>query len=195
MEWWQVGAAANGVVAVAYFAICYAIFVPLHRAGELGSNRLGTATGLIFFSCAVGHGLHSAHLLLPSFGVSSAEAEVGRAVELHDATWTVFTAIIGVYYWTLRRSYGRLLEGAVLFQDQAGRQREAVEVNDSIVQSLVAARMARRLGRDDEVDAALDAALDASRELVEQLLHDATGGRAPVAGDFVRGQAVSGAPP
>lgn len=195
MEWWQLEAAANAVVSVAYFAICYSVFVPLYRAGQLGSNRLGTATGFIFFSCAVGHGLHSVHALLPSIGESHAAAEVGRSVELHDASWAVFTAIIGVFYWTLRRSYGRLLEGAVLFEDQAGRQRQAVEINDSIVQSVVAARMARRLGRDDEVDAALDAALDASRELVEQLLHDATGGRAPVAGDFVRGQAVSGTRP
>ena len=66
-----------------------------------------------------------------------ATAEVGQSVELHDASWAVFTAIIGVFYWTLRRSYGRLLEGAVLFEDHAGRQREAIEVNDGIVQFLV----------------------------------------------------------
>lgn len=192
MEWWQVAAAANGVVALSYFAISYALFLPLYRAGEFGNNRLGTATGLIFFTCAVGHALHSLHPVLPFFGVAGAGEDAGHAVELHDAAWAVFTAAVGVYYWTLRRSYGRLLEGAALFEDHAARRREAVEVNDSIVQALVAAKLARHLGRDAEVDAALDAALESSRELVGRLLHDTAEGRTPAAGDFVRGQTGNG---
>lgn len=85
MQWWQVAATANGIVAIAYFLICYAIFVPLSRAGQLGSNRLGSATALIFFTCAVGHGLHTVHAALPLLGIAGAEAEAGRSVEAHDA--------------------------------------------------------------------------------------------------------------
>lgn len=51
----------NGVVSVAYFTITAAILAPLIRAGEVGRNRLETATAAIFFSCAVGHGLHALH--------------------------------------------------------------------------------------------------------------------------------------
>ena len=194
MQWWQVAAAANGVVAVSYFVISYAIFVPLSRAGQVGSNRLGTATALIFFSCAVGHGLHGLHAMLQFFGVPGVEAAAGRTVEAHDAVWAVLTAVVGVYYWTLRRSYGRLLESATLFQDQLARKQEAVAINDGIVQSLVAAKLARRLGRDADVSAALDAALTSSQELVGRLLHDATAGRPSRAGDFVsaRGGSLPG---
>lgn len=189
MEWWQVSALANGVVSLAYFAISAAIFVPLSRAGELWGNRLGTATGFIFFTCAVGHGLHTVHAVLPSVGVSGTEGVRG-SVELHDALWSVLTASIGIYYWTLRRGYGRLLEGGTLFEDHLARQREAVEVNDGIVQSLVAARMARQLGREADVDRALDAALHSSRVLVDRLLQDASQGRGATPGDFVRTGAV-----
>lgn len=190
MEWWQVSALANGVVSLAYFAIAAAIFVPLSRAGELWGNRLGTATGFIFFTCAVGHGLHTVHALLPLVGVTGPEVDAGRSAEPHDALWAVLTATIGVYYWTLRRGYGRLLEGGTLFEDHLARQREAVEVNDGIVQSLVAARMARQLGREADVDRALEAALHSSRVLVDRLLQDASQGRPATPGDFVRSGAV-----
>lgn len=191
MHWWQVAVTGNGIVAVAYFLISYAILVPLSRAGQVVTNRLGTATALIFFTCAVGHGLHSVHALLPFFGVTGLEADAGRSVEAHDAAWTVLTAVVGVYYWTLRRSYGQLLEGATLFQDQVARQQEAGVINDGIVQSLVAAKLAHRLGRDADVNAAIDAALVSSQDLVGRLLHDVTGDRPLRAGDFIRGHTNS----
>ncbi len=186
MQWWVVAAAADGVVALAYLGISAAIFLPLLRAGELFTNRLGTATGAIFYTCAVGHGLHVTHALLPLAGADSPETAGARAVALHDAVWAVVTAVIGVYYWTLRRTYGRLLEGGTLFADLQARQREAVEVNDEIVQNLVATQLARGLGRDAEADAALARALTGAQDLVGRLLADSSQGRAPAAGDFVR---------
>jgi len=123
--WWELAAASNAVISAAYFAITGAILLPLLRAGQLRSNRLGAATAAIFFSCAVGHGLHALHPLLPLVGDASPEGAAGRVVSWHDAVWDVGTACVGVYYWTLRRTYGSLMRGAVLFEDMVERQRVA----------------------------------------------------------------------
>ena len=184
MEWWQIGTVANVVVAIAYLGIATAIFRPLARAGQLTTNRLGTATGLIFVTCAVHHGLHPAHMLLPYLGAEETQGLATRAsFDWHQGTWDVLTAGVGIYYWTLRRSYGRLLEGGTLFDSLQRKHREAVEINDSVLQSLVAAQMARRLHRDEEADAAVEKALAATRQVVGRLLADATG---PSGGAFVR---------
>jgi hypothetical protein len=197
MQWWQVAAGANTVLALAYLGISAAVFLPLLEAGQVRSNRLGLATALIFFSCAVGHGGHAVHLLSPAFGVDVAHGQTVRAaVDWHLAAWEVGTAFVGLWYWSLRRSYGRLLEGATLFEDLRGRQREAAEINDAVVQGIVTAQLARRLGRDEEADAALEGTLVAARELVSRLLDEASGGKEQDAGDFVRSAAatVGGAP-
>ena len=192
MEWWQIAAGANGVIALAYLGISAAVLLPLVEAGQLRSNRLGLATALIFFSCAVGHGGHALHLLLPAVGLDTAHGEMARgAVDWHLTTADIASATVGVWYWTLRRSYGRLLQGASLFEDLAVRQRRAAEINDTVVQGIVTAQLARRLGRDDEADAALEGTLVAARELVSGLLDDAAGGRKPDAGDFVRRTAAT----
>lgn len=79
--WWIAGSTANLVIAVAYLAIAWAIVRPLHRTGQLLTNRLGTATAAIFFRAGV-----------------------------------------AVYYWSLRRVYGTLLDGAKLFDDLKERE-------------------------------------------------------------------------
>jgi len=123
---WQLALVGNAVISLAYFSITGAIVVPLVRAGQLRANRLGAATAAIFFSCAVGHGLHALHPLLPALlGQSSGEQAAARMVSWHDAIWDVLTACVGVYYWTLRRTYGSLMRGAVLFEDMEERQRVA----------------------------------------------------------------------
>ncbi|TQN44116.1 PAS domain S-box-containing protein/diguanylate cyclase (GGDEF)-like protein [Blastococcus colisei] len=114
---WQLSAVGSGVIAVAYFAIAVAVFGPLTRTGQLRSNRLGTATGLIFFSCGVGHALHAVHLL-PLPGVDAHHLSVLQAgLPWHDTIWMLVTAAVAVYYWSLRRTYGALLGGAALFAD------------------------------------------------------------------------------
>lgn len=192
MEWWQVAAVANSVIALAYLGISAAVILPLIEAGQVRSNRLGLATALIFFSCAVGHGGHALHLLLPAVGLDITHGEMARsAVDWHLTTADLASATVGVWYWTLRRSYGRLLQGASLFEDLTVRQRRAAEINDTVVQGIVTAQMARRLGRDEEADAALEGTLVAARELISGLLDEAAGGRRPDAGDFVRRTAAT----
>lgn len=187
MHLWQVAAGANGLVAVAYLGISAAVFVPLVEARQLRSNRLGLATGLIFLSCAVGHGEHALHLLLPAVGVVQRAGSAARlSVDWHVVAVDVVTAAVGAWYWTLRRSYGRLLESPALFEDLDERRRQAAEVNDTVVQGIVTAQLARRLGRHEQADAALDATLVAARDLVSRLLAEASPGRPQDAGDFVR---------
>lgn len=70
---WQIGAAANLIVAAACLAISVAIVRPLIREGQLGSNPLGLATAAIFLTCAVHHGTHSLHMLLPYVGIGLEE--------------------------------------------------------------------------------------------------------------------------
>ena len=191
MEWWHVAAVANTTVALAYFGISAAIFVPLYEARQLTSNRLGLATALIFFSCAVGHGAHSLHVLSPLLGFGVEHGEISRAaVDWHLAVWETATAGVGIWYWTLRRSYGRLIEGAKLFEDLRERRREAAEINDTVVQGIVAAQLARRLGRDEEADAVLAGTLESARELVSRLMEEAAAGASQDAGDFVRSTAA-----
>jgi hypothetical protein len=197
VDTWHVVAAANAVVAVAYLAISRAIILPLARERELTTNKLGTATALIFLTCAVHHGAHTAHMLLPFAGVATDGGLAMRsAFDGWAVGWDLITAGIGVYYWTLRRSYGRLLQGTKLFEDHREKQREALEINDTVVQGLVAAQLARAAGRDEELDAALAGSLQAARVLVDRLLgaRAAREGAAD-AGDFVRDVPARVTPP
>lgn len=114
------GIVANVIISGAYFAIMYAILAPLVRTGELRSNRLGAATAAIFFSCAVGHGFHALFLLsMPSGGHGSGTMVMPWYLVAADLA----TAGIAVYYWSLRRTYGALMQGATLFEDLEQRRR------------------------------------------------------------------------
>src|SRR5438552_2335006 len=135
MSWWQIGMVANAVIASAYFLIVWAIVRPLMLSGQLRSNPLGAATAAIFFSCAVHHGGHVVHMLLPAVGVGSQTGSALRAAyDWESASWDVLSALIGIYYWTLRRTYGSLMEGAKLFEDLRQRERQALELNDAVLQ-------------------------------------------------------------
>ncbi|WP_436521171.1 PAS domain S-box protein [Actinoplanes sp. HUAS TT8] len=114
---------ANLVIMVAYSAITVAIVVPVRRAGQLRSNKLATATALIFFSCAVGHGLHAlAALLVAVRGTGHAAAHAGTGGWFWaSAFWDAFTATVAVYYWTLRRGYGVLLGKGAIYVDPWSR--------------------------------------------------------------------------
>lgn len=171
---WQIGAAANAVVAVAYVAISFVILGPLVREHQLRSNPLGTATAAIFFTCAVHHGSHAVHALLPIVGLEVHEGLAMReAFGWHTVAWDVFTAAIGVYYWTLRRTYAPLMRGAKLFEDLKDRQRRALEINDNIVQGLFVARTALALDEREISEEALRTTLDSARHIISDLLGEA----------------------
>ena len=171
---WQAGAVANFVTAMAYLLIAGAIMVPLVRTRQVVSNQLGTATAAIFFTCAVHHGSHSVHMLLPIFGLEEHTGQSLReAFQWHVVAWDLFTAAVGIYYWTLRRTYGALMRGASLFEDLKEKQRQALEINDNIVQGLVVAETALAFDQKDLSKEALAATLASARQIISDLLGEA----------------------
>ncbi|HEX8509538.1 MAG TPA: response regulator [Propionibacteriaceae bacterium] len=139
--WSQLQMAGNAVIAIAYMCIAVLIIVPLVRQHQFGSNKLGTATAAIFFSCSVGHGLHT----------FEPAAVAGLTPTLHStgtwwlALWQILTAIVAVYYLSLRRFYGRLLTAAPLFDD-LGEQERLRDLE--AFQAEVKARSAAEVDRD-----------------------------------------------
>jgi signal transduction histidine kinase len=186
---WQIGAAANVVVAAAYVAITVAIARPLMRESQLGSNRLGTATAAIFFTCAVGHAVHALHVILPSFGLGQDEGLPLRAAYSGShVAWEILTAGMGIYYWTLRRTYGPLMQGAKLFEDMKERQRQALEINDNIVQGLFVAQTALALEEREISEEALRQTLASARQIISDLLGEGGTEAALEPGALVRRQ-------
>ena len=171
MHGWTVGLLANAVIAVAYLGIVGFIVVPLVRSHQLGKNKLGSATAAIFFTCAVHHGMHAVHLAMPTVGVGAAEGLAMRAAwgwEL--AFWDVVGALVAAYYFGLRRTYGPLMQGAQLFDDLRRRERQALEINDNVLQGLVVAKMALELDRRDTAVAALDTSIASASKMISSLL-------------------------
>ncbi|MFP5309887.1 MAG: hypothetical protein ACLGIR_09975 [Actinomycetes bacterium] len=167
MALWTVAIAVNVVIAIAYLAISLTIARGVHASAQWRSNPLAVATALIFLSCAVGHAAHAEHLLLPS------TAEAARQVyDVHLTLVDVVTAVIGVRYWMLRGQLPELTRGPAIFADLAERRRQALDLQDHVVQQLVTAKLALELGRPQEAEAALEAGIDASRGFVSELLGD-----------------------
>jgi signal transduction histidine kinase len=184
---WKVGAAANLAVALVYLAIAVAIVRPLVRERQLRANRLGTATAAIFLTCAVHHGSHAVHVLLPYVGLEVHEGLALRAAfNWHVVGWDVLTAAVGIYYWTLRRTYGPLMRGAKLFEDMKERQRQALEINDTIVQGLFVAQTALALGERETSEEALHTTLESARHIISDLLGEVGSELAPRPGQLVR---------
>ena len=168
---WQVITAANIAIATAYFGITWIIFSGLRATQQLGSNRLATATSLIFFTCAVHHGSHAVHMLLPSFGVDDAKGLMLRdSWYWQTAAWDIFGAAVAFYYLSLRGSYASVLRGAQMFEDFKVRERQALEINDNIVQGLAVARMALEKGDDEDSKRAIEDTLRRSQMLISDLL-------------------------
>ena len=171
MEPWVIGMICNGIIAVAYVFISLAITVPLARSGQLRSNPLGAATASIFFSCAVHHGIHSVHMALPSLGIDDPQGySMREAWDWPLSLWDVVGAVVGVYYWTLRRNYSSLMEGAQLFQDLRQREQQALELNDTVLQGLVVAKMALDLDDHKRAHESLTASIDSASRIITDLL-------------------------
>ncbi|MET8153483.1 ATP-binding protein [Actinoplanes sp. NPDC049668] len=94
------------------------------RTRQWRNNPLGLATAAIFFSCAVHHGAHTVHLMLPyldptmHMGLAMRHAFSSPSI----ASWDVVTAGLAVWYWTLRGRFPALVRGAAVFEDLRLRQ-------------------------------------------------------------------------
>jgi hypothetical protein len=192
---WVIGMICNGIIAVAYLLICLAIVVPLARSKQLRTNPLGAATAAIFFSCAVHHGIHALHMALPALGVDDEKGLAMRAAwDWPLSLWDVVGAVVAIYYWSLRRNYSSLMEGAQLFQDLRQREQQALELNDTVLQGLVVAKLALDLDEPQRAHESLTASIDSASRIITDLL----GNNAYHSLDLVRSSAatvVADAPP
>ena len=193
MESWTVGLVCNAVIMVAYFLIVLAIVVPLWKSHQLRSNPLGAATAAIFFTCAVHHGAHALHMLLPSFGIDDAQGLAMRqAWGWPLATWDLVGAVVATYYFTLRRNYSSLMHGAKLFEDLRQREQQALELNDTVLQGLVVAKLALDLDDKDKAQGALTSSIESASKIITGLLAN---GKDPLALVRSAPAAVEVAPP
>ena len=87
----------------------------------------------------------------------------------HSAVWDLLTAAAGIYYLVLRRSRARV-HGAQMFEDLKVRERQALEINDNIVQGLTVAKYALTIGAEDRSSQAIDDTLARARAIITDLL-------------------------
>ncbi|MGH2513124.1 MAG: hypothetical protein ACRDGQ_10595, partial [Candidatus Limnocylindrales bacterium] len=113
----------------------------------------------------------------------------------YSATWDVFGAGIGLYYVTLRKTYGSLMRGPALFEDLKEQQVRALEINDNIVQGLTVAYLALELDDEEKSAIALDATLASARAMISDLLEDPRSRLRLGPGDLVRQAAATTTPP
>ena len=174
MEWWMVGAAANAAVGGAYFAIAYLVLLGpggVLRDDEWRTNYLALATGAIFFSCAVGHGLHLSHLLEPDvFGIEENFAR--QSWDWHLAVWDIVTAAIAILYFNMRSRFGVLVRGSALFEDLTERRRRALQIHDNVVQGIASAKFSIEMDQTDRGLQILDETLVEARSIISGLLVD-----------------------
>ena len=168
----------NALIGVAYLLICLGILRPLIESKQLRANPLGTATAAIFFTCAVHHGGHVIHMLLPYGRVETSQGRAMRAAyDWQMATWDIVGAAVAIYYWTLRRTYSSLMHGAKLFEDIREREYEAIQLNDAVLQGLVVAKMSLELDQRDRAMVALDSSIAAASDMITNLLGPQSSGR------------------
>jgi len=188
---WQIVTAANAGIAVAYFMISWIIFSGLRATDQLFTNKLATATSAIFLTCAVHHGTHAAHMMLPVFGIDDANALAMReAWHWQTAVWDVFGLAVASYYLSLRGSYASVLRGAQMFEDFKVRERQALEINDNIVQGLAVAKLALESDEREESQAAIEDTLRRAQVLISDLLSAQSSGEPLGPGDLRRRRAA-----
>lgn len=196
MSWWMVAAAANVVIFTAYVVISMTIATGLRRSGQsLADNPLAWATSAIFLTCAVHHGNHPVHMLLPALGTEASLSLVMREAfsEWHVAAWDVVGAGVAVWYFTLRARFPALVRGAAVFEDMRERQRQALEIHDNVVQGLAVAKLSLETDRVEDGLRAVERTLIASRHIITELLGEEGSETAVNPGQLRRARPADGA--
>jgi hypothetical protein len=158
---WQLVVAANLAAAIAYGVIAYLILSGLVATGQLRGNHLAVATALIFVTAAGHHGIVGIELLH--------RGPLRDGWDWHSVVWDLLTAAAGVYYLALRRSRSPV-DGAQMYEDLRVRERQALDINDNIVQGLTVAKYAMTIGADDHSRQAIDDTLARARAIITDLL-------------------------
>ncbi|MGU3433015.1 putative bifunctional diguanylate cyclase/phosphodiesterase [Actinomycetes bacterium M1A6_2h] len=123
---WSLVVIFNVITASAYLGIVIFIVRGLQRGRQLRHNKLAVATAVIFFTCAAHHVLHALHLVEATDGHGGSGNDMGTMNTMResmgggiDIAVTAATAVAGVAYLGLRRSYGSLLGSPSMFDDAA----------------------------------------------------------------------------
>lgn len=180
------GIVTNAIIAAAFLAVAVVLLVNAIRTKKVRGNPLGVATVILYLTCGGGHVVHTLQLLDAPLGIASA---AGLAIQAEYASnyhlWVIdiLTAIAGVSYWMMRRRFPALVSGAAVFEDLRSRQRQALEINDNIVQGLVRAKLALDLDQRAEGDQAVAETLANARHIITGLL-----GEGDVKGGHLRRQ-------
>ena len=164
---WQLGIAANGVIALAYAAIASAILRPLFRNRALSDNPLTTATGFIFASCSAGHAGHLLHLVGTPGLSDTVETQGARlGYDIHLLLVDLATAIIAVTFWSLRARADAVESDAPLFDETAVARRQALQVNEQVVQGLALANYLLETDEAEHAEAVIRDTLEKARTIV-----------------------------
>ena len=178
-EIWMLTAAANAVMVVIYALISISMIRAIISGQQLRSNPLLTATAAVFVTCTLGHGAHLVHAVFATAtfwgdgGLGPAEAVRAAFGDMRLVVWDVFTAIVAIYFYTLRSRFAIVYRGAALCEDMEKREIDAKDLQDNVVQGLAHAKMALELGQRDEGYKAIDDTLTASRRIMTELLGQA----------------------
>lgn len=178
MELWLVVSIANLVIAGMSVLIAADIFLGLRRTGEgWRGNPIAVATAGIFATCAVGHTAHAMHALIPAGATGFALFESGRVMmdDWRLLAWDGVTAVLIVWYWTLRSRFGVITHGVAMFEDMEQRHADAMDLHDSVVQGLAEAKAHLDTGNKAAALDAVDRTLGASRSIITGLLGDTKG--------------------
>ncbi len=168
-EPWMLTAGANAVMVLIYGLVSVSMLRAIIDGKQLRSNPLLTATAAIFITCTLGHGSHLAHALLASAGVGGTAVRTEFS-DMRLLVWDVVTALVAVYFYTLRSRFAIVYRGAALCEDMEKREHQALEMHDNIVQGLAQAKMALDLGQREEAYQAIEATLVASRRIMTEVL-------------------------
>jgi hypothetical protein len=175
-EPWMLTAAANAVMVVIYALIAVSMIRAIIEGQQLRSNPLLTATAAVFVTCTLGHGAHLTHALFATAtlwgeGVlSPADAVRAEFGDMRLLVWDVITAVVAIYFYTLRSRFAVVYRGAAFCEDMEKREHDAKDMQDHIVQGLAQAKMALDLGQRDVGYRAIDDTLVASRRIMTDLL-------------------------
>jgi hypothetical protein len=164
---WLPAATFNVVVSLAYLSIGWHILRGVQRSGSWRANPLALATGLIFLSCSAGHAGHVGHLVDPATRAASLQV-----YDVHLIVIDGVTALVALWYWSLRGRFPALVRGPAIFDDLQARREGALDLHDHVVQQLVTAKLALELGEHEQGMQALDAGLESSRRIVTGLVGD-----------------------
>lgn len=171
-DWWVITAGANAIMIAVYATIAYLIIRGLNEGRQWRTNPVAVATGAVFVSCTIGHGLHLAHVLPPLSMLEPLEAEAARAMfgDWRLLAWDVFTAGTAIAFYLLRNRLAVVYDGAALCEDLRERERQAAALNDRVMTGIDRARAQLREGDRDGGLRTLSDTLEESKGVITMLL-------------------------